>query len=819
MKNKNYFFSKIGIALTAACCLAGHTPIAHALTLESRKATVEAVTDENPEDQVVEVVSLKDFQSKNPDLYETYLYTGEAVVAYVDRSVQPAVYYLVDAEGGVQFKDEWGVLGETTYAVGDRLTRFTVGVTAAFGANTIYPFAPDAQVVSQGNVVQPVEATIAQIKASPATYYSRLVSVPDVTLSVPEGTTQFTEGMPQPTFTDAEGQTGKMRVLKGTDLIGTDIPTTPLTLVGLMTSKAVTSGPILAPRGAGDLQVSAVAEPSIEVDIASFPEARGRVGEKVEIGTVHVKAVAMPQEVSIVPSGAVEGIFTTNVTTLPKGTYEKDITIYYEAKAIGKHKGNLFFMVGEDPYAKISISGMAIDPKNPPAVQVNPQTLEPFAVKVGESVQQTVKVTPVGMPDYVKVSITPGQGFTTNTTMLMTQGEQNLTVTFRPKAAGEYAATVTIQNEFVEPIEIHLTGTATDEPVAPEVEGDALPLSTDNPQLLLNETFDAGEHNKPLKMEGWKNLAQTGTRAWWGYTFPDYETENRGEKVAKVTAYDSKATEELPCEMLLVTPPLNYKESASKLFTFRVMGNNLTDNMTDKLELCYIYLDGDQMMVEPLNEVLMPAMKDLNDEWQEFHVDLANQNIEDVFFMGFRFKSMRGSSHSAVYYVDDVTYGRTDVPLISTSQLTVDMPGNKENAVVQSAPIEVEGSNLNEPIKLALGGANKDKFELSAQLLEPTGGVFNVRFSGKMGNYEAYVKLSSRGAADKYIFLFASVTQGVESFVIDADAHLTVTDLSGRHVRTLTGAALDKALDNLPSGTYIVTVSTEKGTRSVKMAK
>ena len=130
--------------------------------------------------------------------------------------------------------------------------------------------------------------------------------------------------------------------------------------------------------------------------------------------------------------------------------------------------------------------------------------------------------------------------------------------------------------------------------------------------------------------------------------------------------------------------------------------------------------------------------------------------------------------------------------MISTSQLTVDMPGNKENAVVQSAPIEVEGSNLNEPIKLALGGANKDKFELSAQLLEPTGGVFNVRFSGKMGNYEAYVKLSSRGAADKYIFLFASVTQGVESLVIDADAHLTVTDLSGCHVRTLTGAALTR---------------------------
>lgn len=819
MKNKNYFFSKFGIALTAACCLAGSVLVANALPLERSRVAVEAVADETAESDVVEVASLKDFQSKDPELFETYVYTGEAVVAYVDNSMSPAVYYLVDAEGGVQFKDEWGMLGETTYKVGDRLTQFMVGVTGAFGANTIYPFAADAQVVSQGNVVQPVEATIAQIKASPGTYYSRLVCVSDVTLSVADGSTQFAEGMQQPTFTDAEGQTGKMRILKGTDLIGTEIPTTPVSLVGLMTSKAVTNGPILAPRSVNDLQASVVADPSIEVDIASFPAARGRVGEKVEIGTVHVTAVAMPQEVSIVPSGAVEGIFTTDVTTLPKGTYEKDITIYYEAKAIGKHKGNLFFMVGDDPYAQISISGMAIDPNNLPAVTVNPEAFEPFAVKVGESVQQTVKVTPTGMPDYVKVSITPGQGFTTNTTMLMTSGEQNLTVTFRPTQAGEYAATITIQNEFVEPIELKVTGTATDEPVAPEAEGDALPLSTENPLTLLNETFDAGEHNKPLALKGWKNLAMEGTRAWWGYTFPDYEVDNQNEKVAKVTAYDSKATEDTPCEMLLVSPPLNYKESASKLFTFRVMGNNLTDNMTDKLELCYIYLDGEQMVVEPLSEVQMPAMKDLNDEWQEFHVDLANQNIDDVFFMGFRFKSMRGSSHSAVYYVDDVTYGRTDVPLISTSLLMLDMPGNKENTVVQSEPIEVEGSNLNEPIKLALGGADKDKFELSAQSLEPAGGVFNVRFSGKMGNYEAYVKLSSRGAADKYIFLFASVTQGIESFVVDEQATLTVTDLSGRKVRTLQGVGLDKALDNLPSGTYVITVVTEKGTRSIKMAK
>ena len=68
-----------------------------------------------------------------------------------------------------------------------------------------------------------------------------------------------------------------------------------------------------------------------------------------------------------------------------------------------------------------------------------------------------------------------------------------------------------------------------------------------------------------------------GTRAWWGYTFPDYDTDNAGEHAAKVTAYDSKVEtgNETPCQMLLVTPALDFENAKSKYFTFRVMGQNM----------------------------------------------------------------------------------------------------------------------------------------------------------------------------------------------------------------------------------------------------
>ena len=101
----------------------------------------------------------------------------------------------------------------------------------------------------------------------------------------------------------------------------------------------------------------------------------------------------------------------------------------------------------------------------------------------------------------------------------------------------------------------------------------------------LNEKFDNITRNKPLALDRWTNSALEGTRAWWGYSFLDYDTESPNEKVAKVTAYDSKVESGSGtlAQMILVTPPLDFKNSATKVFTFKVRGDYLQDNQTDKL--------------------------------------------------------------------------------------------------------------------------------------------------------------------------------------------------------------------------------------------
>ena len=159
-----------------------------------------------------------------------------------------------------------------------------------------------------------------------------------------------------------------------------------------------------------------------------------------------------------------------------------------------------------------------------------------------------------------------------------------------------------------------------------------------------------------------------GKRAWWGYELPD-EDESAGEKVAKVTAYDGSVAEgeETECEMMLVTPALDFKNSESKMFTSESEVTIFLTIRQNLLELCYIDLAEGDMFVAPIEGFNMPNMQDQSGEWQEYHIDLTGQNIADVFFMGFRFKSTRGRANSVTYYIDDVSYGRTDLAVIRPS--------------------------------------------------------------------------------------------------------------------------------------------------------
>lgn len=278
--------------------------------------------------------------------------------------------------------------------------------------------------------------------------------------------------------------------------------------------------------------------------------------------------------------------------------------------------------------------------------------------------------------------------------------------------------------------------------------------------------------------------------------------------MAKVTPYDSKVAdgEETPLQTLLVTPALDFKNATSKMFTFRVRGDYLQDGQADKLELCYIDMLDGEPYVQLIN-LTMPCTKDQSGEWNEYHLDLAEYDLPDVMFMGFRFTGTRGRLNSATYYVDDVTYGRTDIPVIrpSVSQLAFVAEVGKD---ATSDEVTVATENLAEPVQLTLGGPNKSKFNLSTPGLGLKGGKFTVSFNSlDAGVHEAYVKLSSRGAADRYIALSVNNTtaSGIASIPAEA-ARIVVYDLAGHVVADKAQATPAEAVSGLVKGVYVVKI-------------
>lgn len=753
---------------------------------------------------IIDCATIKEISEKNSELYETYRYTGEALVTFVDSSAATPAIYVEDETAAIVIKPETALT--KLPAIGDKLTGFFGNIQSTWGMVSFIPSPLDTNLgktLSSGNEIDPVVVTLSELKANAKTYVNALVRVNGVEFTTEA--TEFAEGMQQPVINDGT-ESGKLRVFKGTSLIGTSIPTTPVDIIGISTSA---SAVLVAPRGAEDIVAQEVGEPELNVTPTKFEMTAGKVGKTTEVGTIHISAKNMPGAITLEVTGANRAMFTTSVAEIKKGSSETDVVISYKPTAIGKHSGRLVIDCPEAPELSqsVSFSAYAIDEQNPPVISVEPETIPEFATKIGESQEQTITLTTAHLPDYAYVKLAKADVFRISSSMLMKDAKAQVKVTFVPLTAGSYENEIVVSALGTDTLRIPIKGVATDN-VIPEnpAEGDLLPLDASNPVKLLNETFDGGEKNKPFARKGWKNIALKGSRAWWSYTFNNTDASN-GESVAKVTAYDSKVEdgEETPAQMMLVTPALDFKNAESKIFTFRVRGDYLTDNQADQLELCYIDLADDSMYVAPVSGFNMPCTKDESGEWFEYHIDLSDQNIADTFFMAFRFTSIRGRYNSATYYVDDVTFGRTDIPVIRpnvSDMAFTALPGL--DAV--SNEVEVVSENLTAPIKLSLGGPNKSKFALSVKELPAEGGSFFVKFnSDKVGVHEAYVKLASRGAADKYVVLSVNnnLNTGINEISADA-ADITVFSLNGTVVNQGKNITPAQAVKGLPVGTYII---------------
>lgn len=507
------------------------------------------------------------------------------------------------------------------------------------------------------------------------------------------------------------------------------------------------------------------------------------IGSSTTFATYAVEYANLENPIDVYLTGANRNQFEVSAETIPAGSGKATITLTYKPQAIGKHTARINFESSVSTLnTGFAATGVAWDPENPPMIVAHSEGLTPFTCKAGEQQKQTITVTTSNLPDYGKAAVKglSNGAFIISTATLLKNGNTQINITFKPLVPGDYEEVIEFSGIKATTETIRITGTATENGTTEDREGDRLPLDDSKPLASYVQNFDGVIKNKPLSIEGWKNLAQVGNRAWWGYTWAD------GNSAAKVTPYDSKMEETTPCVMTLVSPALDFKNTPNPVLTFKVMGTLMRDGMADQLEVCYIEKDGEGMYVQPIDGLNIPASPDKNEEWVPYTIDLKGLDLADTFFIGFRFNSSRGTESTTSYYIDDFSWGQTNVPLIR--------PNIREGSFratagkkATSPDIEIEGIALTNDIKISLYGAHKGFFTLSTTTLPAAGGKFNLDFlNTEPGEYAVEVDLNSEGAPLTAVIVGVQneTATGITDVIVDLSQPVSVYDIQGRALIT-----------------------------------
>ena len=507
------------------------------------------------------------------------------------------------------------------------------------------------------------------------------------------------------------------------------------------------------------------------------------IGSSTTFATYAVEYANLENPIDVYLTGANRNQFEVSAETIPAGSGKATITLTYKPQAIGKHTARINF---ESTVSTLNTgfaaTGIAWDPENPPMIVAHSEGLTPFTCKAGEQQKQTITVTTSDLPDYGKAAVKglSNGAFIISTATLLKNGNTQINITFKPLVPGDYEEVIEFSGIKATTETIRITGTATENGTTEDREGDRLPLDDSKPLASYVQNFDGVIKNKPLSIEGWKNLAQVGNRAWWGYTWAD------GNGAAKVTPYDSKMEETTPCVMTLVSPALDFKNTPNPVLTFKVMGTLMRDGMADQLEVCYIEKDGEGMYVQPIDGLNIPASPDKNEEWVPYTIDLKGLDLADVFFIGFRFNSSRGAESTTSYYIDDFSWGQTNVPLIRPNIREGSFKATAGKKAI-SPDIEIEGIALTSDIKISLYGAHKGFFTLSTTTLPAAGGKFNLDFlNTEPGEYAVEVDLNSEGAPLTAVIVGVQneTATGITDVIVDLSQPVSVYDIQGHALIT-----------------------------------
>lgn len=644
--------SEAGYDLTLTLTPADDTVTEDTLVLSSDDAADVKVPIKWLPAAVTNVKTLFSLRSKDPEAYTYFRYTGNATVSYVD-AVNKNIYMQDMTAGTYIACADYDNVDVTKIKAGDKLTNVYFLVNKSLNIFYMTPLVENFYtIVSSGNTITPEVYTLSDLKDYP-TKANMLVTVKNVSFTnVTEGDTFTTSGLD---ISDATG-TGRTKHFAGTSLIGSAVPTTNVTITGIATSA---SAAVIGLRSADDIQAVA-ADPALSVETKQvFKGQAAPMGQQTEVAQLTVTTTALTDPVQVYLTGANASEFSLSQESIPAGDQETVITLYYKPTAIGKHNVRVNFESTVSALnTGVSATMLAYDPDNLPTFTVSAESLDFGKVDAATPARLTLTVNTANFPDYPKATIEglmPGI-FTISNSLLLKNGDNTITVTcnttkstlLEDEALLEHLCLSGIMAEDT----INLTGIMGLPNGSASREGDKLPLSDVTPYKELNETFDGVTKNQPISLTDWRNIAQKGTRAWWGYDLD-------GEKMAKVTAYDSKVEsgEGTPCAMELFTPPLDYAGTTNHNLTFRLMGQYLLEGQTDTLSLCAHYYEDGVLKSMYIDGCNFPYTADDNNVWYDYTIDLNQLSLPDTFYISFLFQSTRGADNSAVYYLDDVTYG------------------------------------------------------------------------------------------------------------------------------------------------------------------
>lgn len=292
---------------------------------------------------------------------------------------------------------------------------------------------------------------------------------------------------------------------------------------------------------------------------------------------------------------------------------------------------------------------------------------------------------------------------------------------------------------------------------------DALVFPDQEPLALLNEDFNAQHHTRILMLDGWQNIIFSGDRAFKGWEQKDKDG-NKEEDCAQISFYSYSGEDKSPYESSIISPWLSYKQSKSKILTFRLRYELPTEGGQETFSVFILTKKEGVYNAQPIDLTRHIAVKNevMDATWYDYSIDLSKSEevqIDDIFAVVFSFHSPVGGKESTLsFMIDDVSYGRTDLPVLNVDKTLLNFEF-KPKVEAQPQTINVTSERATAPITVLLHAPHgSSHFVVSPQKLPTQGGSIVVGFKSDVDKSEAAMLLiQTKGAVAQVVKLLAQI--------------------------------------------------------------